>query len=87
MDGIIGTVAAGRVRQQGIFFQIDEVQERLLVSVQVYPADSNGNDLGPGSLQRLHHLFIAGVFAGSHHQAGVELVEFASGNDQLVVVL
>jgi hypothetical protein len=66
-DGIVGGVAAGRVRQQKIFFGIDEVKKRFLRAVKIDAADSDRDHLGAAGLQGLRGFFAGLVFPSTHN--------------------
>ena len=72
-QGFLDGGAAGGVGQDVVLAPVDVVEDGLLGGVvKVKAADGDGNHLGAGSGDGVHHVFVGAVAAGADYQAGRE---------------
>ena len=63
-DGLVGRVAAGRVRQQREALGVDEVEDRFALAGQAHAPHGDGDDLGAGFVVGLAHDLVRRILAG-----------------------
>ena len=74
-NGFVSGLAAGGVRQDGVFVPVEVVEDVLFGRiVEVEATNGNGDDFRAGRLNRRDHFFHAAVASGADHQAGLELL-------------
>ena len=70
-DGLVGAVAACRVRQQEEAFGGEVMQDPLLgIAIEIHATHGDGDHLGPRRGDGVNHLLIGAVLPGAHHETG-----------------